>query len=438
LAHRRKLFPQPSPSALVGARADVLRGFASLGLLCLLGTCVACTSGQIGGEVIYSNPVDESFAACEVVSQVPVAADEPGLAFDLDATMAAVHGTRAVETLSWGETLPKSMSITPQAGRGTIQLEIEVIQNSAFELHRRAVVGMETAEASVCSPLLAFDAKVTVVTENTALAGTFAAIFVAQSPHLVTAAFEVVPGAERAMFEVDAGESAIGTARFELAWADGRLSGSLSGSLTSGETTSNFELARFPSDGCLDGNDLSPESALVGEAEALVSGLDHFELGWPNGTTTELELTPDFDLACLRSTTPLTVVLPIAYSAETADGGIDGSWDALAVVTFDDEGHAISTEVSRADVAVSLPGEFAADTGITGIAVDDEWPATFRLQLNDQVDDQPATGTLTVFESHPAVCESAPDGPTSDGGVTPGCSGEELIELGSASLVLAD
>ena len=445
MARWRKLLPPPSPPAPVGARSGVARPLAGLGLLCL-----ACATGQIGGEIDLSDPAAESFASCTVTAEVPMDVDDPSLDFDAESLLQELESLVSHEPLAWGSGLPETLVLTPAPGTTTIDVEIAPIDGSLRRLEREVPTATEPAGGSDaggpatdnaapnCGPLVAFDADVTLTAENGAFSDTFRAAFVIWSPELVTAAFEVMPGQLQGSFDLGiASGPANGQGRFELAWADGRLSGTLSGSAEDGNSASYAQLARFPAEGCVQGHDLPSTSTLAVRAEETISALDEFSLEWPEGTSTVLALSPDFGASCLTSIEPTTVLLPFRASAVSSDGGVDGDWDLAANVGFDADGEVAWVEVTRPDLAPVEAGAFVAATGISGISVESAARVTFNLELNDQVEDaEPAEGALTVFESRASACEE-PD-PAPDGAASPGCSGEELVPIGSAALTSVD
>jgi len=446
LARWRKLLPPPSPPVPVGARSGVARPLAGLGLLCL-----ACATGQIGGEIDLNEPSAETFASCTVTAEVPVDLDDPALDFDAESLLHELASVVSHEPLAWGSALPETLVLTPAPGTTTIDIEVAPIDDSLRRLEREAPTGAEADGneagsptkddvAPDCSPLVAFDADVTLTAENGAFSDTFRAMFVVWSPELVTTAFEVMPGQLDGTFDLGtASGPASGRGRFELAWADGRLSGNLSGSVEDGNSVSNAELARFPADGCLVGHDLPSTSTLAEKAEETVSALDEFSLEWPEGTSTLLSLSSDFGASCLTSIEPTTVLLPFRASAVSSDGGVDGEWDLAANVGFDAEGEVAWVEVTRPDLAPVEAEAFAEATGITGISVASTSRVTFNLELSDQVEDaEPAEGALTVFESRAGTCEEIPPDPAPDGSSSPGCSGEELVSIGRAALTSVD
>lgn len=442
-------FPPPlSPSVLVGAWTEGPRRFAALGLLCL-----SCTTGQTGGQVVEHDPSFETLAACDIVRHVPVEPDDADLPFDLEALIETVEGSSSTQTLDWGALLPEGNSLTPDPGLHSIEIEIRYVEGSAerVELEVPEAGGAEPASAGasgdnsevVCPPLLSFGAEITVITDSGAITDTFQATFIAHSAHLATAAFDLVPGEFEGDLTFDLeGESdeLLDRARIDLACADGTLSGRISANEEASEIVTTLEIGRFPSGGCDEGHDLASSSDFAARAQAAVSAMTELELTWPDGALTELSLAHEYNQACMVPWGTTTgVVLPLASSVSTADGGIDGRWSLTASVTFDDAGEAQWVDVARADVGVIEPGEFVTSTGITGLDVDPEMPATFSFQLSDQLDDElPASGTLTVLESHPAVCDLPPEEPTDGGGVAPGCSGDELVEIGTASLTQAN
>jgi len=454
LARWRNFPPPLSPSARAGAWADGSRHLAALGLLCL-----SCTSGQIGGEVGYGGDATlESLGSCDVVEEVPIDASEPDLPVDLASIIEALDGLEVTETMAWGSEVPASQTLRPESGSGSITVEIRYVEGSARQLEREvsddagpleaAGLGGATTDSALdeCLPLLAFDAEISVRTDNGALDDTFETMFVARSAYLATAAFVLEPGKFTGELELDVdGDTRddFSGGRFELAWADGQLSGRLSGGgSTSGDesVSSEFGLLRFPAGGCTEGHDLPASSTLVASAEDAVSGLEVFALTWPTADTTELSLTHELGHACLMPWgTTTMVVVPTTSQVESTDGGVDGVWDLEGTLSFDEQGEMTGIELGRSEFWAWEPADFAASTGITGIAVGTEWPATFSFQLSDVVGDEfSAQGTLTVLESHPIPCDTAPDAPSDGGGVAPGCAGDELVEIGTATLIQAD
>jgi len=451
LARWRRSLPPLSPSTPVGARADGPGRLAVLGLLCF-----SCTSGQIGGEVGHADPTTlETLGTCDVSREVGISEDDLSedavdAPFDLAALIDELDGFHVASTWAWGETLGERSMIEPPPGSSALEIDIRYVPGSTRLIEREpadlaadagAAGAPATDSANQCAPLWAFDAEVAVRTENGAIDDTFVVVFVAHSAHLATAAFDLTPGDFSGTFELDAdddGESDLGDTRFALAWADGRLSGQLTAQVESGDETSvgSLEVARFPKDGCSYGYDLPADSTLIARAEAALSELALFDLTWPDGTVTELSLLHDFGPSCLApSSTPPILAVDLTTAAESADGGIDGIWELTASVGFDTGDQAVFVELMRRDPASFEPGQFAAETGITGIPVGSDLAATFILQLSDTPSDaEPAQGSLSVLESRPASCDMTPEEPTDGGGVAPGCAGDELFEIGTATL----
>ena len=67
------------------------------------------------------------------------------------------------------------------------------------------------------------------------------------------------------------------------------------------------------------------------------------------------------------------------------------------------------------------------------------FPVTYTFTVSDDLGDSVAAqGTLSVLESRPIICDTPPDAPTDGGGVAPGCPGDELSEIGTATLTGGD
>lgn len=445
LARRRRSIPPLSPSTTrPGARSDGRRWRALLGLLCL-----SCASGQIGGEVGYNADASlETFGSCEAVSEERVDAGDPNLGFDVARLLARLDGASSRTTLAFGQGLPSSFTLTPEPGQSSVRVDIAVVPGSTRQIERApASDGTSTTNAApdeaddTCAPVLAFDAHVTFTLENGAIDGTFAAVFVASSADWATSAFDVKKDALGDAFTLDYdGEagSDLDLVRIQLAWVDGQLSGKLVGQVTGqrGEVSAVIDLAGFPADGCTFGHDLPADSDLTAGARDAVAALEHFELSWPNESTTELSLEHEFGQVCLTPRADVTeLTLATTAAARTADGKLDGVWSLAASVDFDQDGNAVSVELERAGALMYDPGAFAEQTGIQGIEVDPAVAATFVLRVHG--DTSPATGTLTVLESRPSACDLPPDEPADvpgAGGVEPGCAGQVLTEVGTATL----
>lgn len=406
----------------------------------------ACTSGQIGGEVGYGDATLETLGVCDVARETTVAPDDAELPFDLGALIAELDGLHAVESLAWGQSLAPSVVLAPEPATSSITVDIEYVAGSARRIDRERPEDLASSEtADECGPLLAFDAKLTISAENGAIDDEFLVVFAAHSPHLATAATDFEPREVDGAFELDLNGDTrddLQGARLQIAWADGQLSGSLSAHVSAEDeaVSTALEIARFPSDGCDAGYDLPADSPLTQNAQQTLSALDEFDLTWPDDATTQLTLTHEFGHACLTPWGETTaLVLDLTTTAISADGGIDGEWALLASISFDDEDEPTWVDVTRADTSTFEPDEFASETGITGITPSGDARATFTLQLTDDTtDERVADGMVVVFESRPAVCDPAPDEPTGGGGVAPGCAGDQLIEVDTAFLTLAE
>lgn len=448
MARRHRSIPPLSPSTRLGARAEGLRRLAALGLLCL-----SCTSGQIGGEVGNSEDATlDIFGSCEAVAEETVAADDAELEIDLDTLQSRLDGLRTSVSLSFGEELPSTFTLTPAPAVSSLDLDIAVVPDSTRRIERAAAEGVASDEESTsgtsddqadgdCEPLLAFDATVVLAADNGALEGTFDVVFVASSAHLATAAFDIASKDFGGSFALDYNDEPgndLTSVRVQLAWADGQLSGTIMGQVTSndGASSSTVDIATFPADGCLFGHDLPAGSTLAQGAKEAASSLDQFDLTWPDGSTTELAMSYELGRACLAPSGDLTAVtFPAATEVLSVDGGIDGVWNLTATVGVDAAGEVTGVHLSRAEMLSYEAGTFEEQTGISGIEVDPEITTSFAVEILAENSGEPATGTITVFESQPASCDTPPpEVPSGGGGVEPGCAGDQLTEVARATL----
>jgi hypothetical protein len=447
LVRRHRSIPPLSPSTRLGARAEGLRRLAALGLLCL-----SCASGQIGGEVGHNADATlEVFGSCDAVGEERVEADDPSLEIDLDELQSRLDGLDATVSLAFGLELPATFTLTPAPSTTDLDLDIAIVPNSARRIEREIsdeAVGAEEGSSGTdaeddgaCAPLLAFDATVALAAENGALEGTFDVVFVASSAHLATAAFDIESKDFGGSFALDYNDEPgndLTSVRVQLAWADGQLSGSIMGQVASndGASSSVVDIAAFPADGCLFGHDLPADSTLAESAREAASSLDQFDLTWPDGATTDLTLSYDLGRACLAPSFDITTVtIPATTDVLSADGGIDGVWNLTATVGIDEAGDVTSVYLERAAMLSYEAGTFAEQTGISGIEVDPEIVTSFALEIHEESRGAPASGTITVFESQPALCDTPPpEAPTGGGGVEPGCAGDQLTEVATATL----
>lgn len=447
MARRHRSIPPLSPSTRLGARAEGLRRLAALGLLCL-----SCTSGQIGGEVGHNADATlETFGSCDAVGEERVEEDDPNLEIDLEELQSRLDGLDARVSLAFGLELPSAFTLTPAPSTTELDLDIAVVPNSARRIEREIsddAIGAEEGssgtndqDAGACPPLLAFDATVALAADNGALEGTFDIVFVASSAHLATAAFDIDSkdfGGSFALDYDDEPGNDLTSVRVQLAWADGQLSGTIMGQVTSndGASSSVVDIASFPADRCPFGHDLPADSTLAQSAKEAVSSLDQFYLTWPDGSTTELTMSYDLGRACLAPSGDMTAVtFPAATEVLSVDGGIDGAWNLTATVGVDEAGEVTTVYVSRAEMLSYEAGTFAEQTGISGIEVDPEITTSFAVEILAESPGVPATGTITVLESQPASCDTPPpEVPTGGGGVEPGCAGDQLTEVARATL----
>ncbi len=448
---------------------SLLIGAMSIGVM-----SAGCTTGQIGGEVGADE--NDGTDSCEVVGTNSVVGSETtNLGFSANEIIDQVVGTHQTG-LAWAqsESLDELM-VTPEAGESAVTLDIVVDDSSARLLDRepRSIVGdgegLTTASA-YCPDTLAFDAAVTITSENGAFDDTFEVTFFARSSLLATATIELHPEQTAGRFDVvpkdDDGDTTV-SSQLQLAIAAGAPSGKIVANV---ETETEDAIAQaqlivgtFPDqeeDGCDQGYLLDSDSPTVQAARSAVASLSDFTMTYSDDSSTALTLSHDLGVACLRTNDAESrIAFKTVTAAQAEDGSIDGTWQLDASVTFAGLEEPHQVEVFRHDYLLNTyaPGTFAEQSGITAIGIDEDLEGSFSFSVSDELDDDiSATGELTVMEITPVNCNETQDGeqgsgssgaasgadggadplaPPEEGGGGGGCHGDSIVrEVGGATL----
>ncbi|HSC86257.1 MAG TPA: hypothetical protein VLC09_03265 [Polyangiaceae bacterium] len=433
---------------------SALVGSALLGAL-------ACTNGQIGGEIGVDGDGEAAAEGCEERSRTALADDETTALGVSYATLADELRGAHTANLAWAATLrgasASGVSLTPAAGDSDITLDIQPIAGSGawVDMAVESNDGAEGAliDGSECADELRLRAIVRVTSANGAFDDEFEVELRAASPDLVRGAIALEPGELEGTFAVsaDAGRSAVQTT-LDFGLVHGSVSGSISGFLESESegavSAGGVEYGHFPLEACADGVGyvVDPSSDFGERVLALLEGTRELTLDWRDGSETtafHFDAQAAGPLCYGGLVGPSRLVVPMTASAQSDDGRVDGTWSLEGQVELDATGQPAHGTVLRqawlaSDYAVE---DFVAATGIDGVAFDGESRATFSFSLDEDVGG-PESGQLSVLatNSEPCMAEEVEpsEGDAGDPSGSPGCAGVDWSELVQATLAPAE
>jgi hypothetical protein len=335
------------------------------------------------------------------------------------------------------------MHVTIEVIEGSTKLlDVEVAKSDGLE------GGALFAPLGDCRDLLSVDANVTLQAENGAFDDTFPATFVLDSMNLARTVIPLTLGELEGSFDAspppDHPNAEITQVSVSLNVTPQLVSGEISGGLeeTDGQVASyaGLTFGKFPAENsCSAGVPLAKEGSLFSEASAAAMALRDFDLTWADGEMTTVSLDTEVLGACYDAIDDPTVILSANTHVLSADGSLDGSWDLEAQVTMNAQGEPTKVTLLRQAYLANIyeAGSFEVQTGISKFPLDPTLEATFSFSVTDDLsDDLPASGEITVMEVTPADCTSQePAEPSAGGGASPGCAGNQVEEIGGATLL---
>jgi hypothetical protein len=433
------------------------------GLALLVGACQSDNGGQTGdfsGQDGEGGPTTGN--GCKDTETPIDAADESQLGFSADDVLAFV--TQGFEApLAWKPI--DAISYGPESGSGTLTLNATGSGEVWYVTSAPEEDGEEGGPAIgvLCPPpRLRIGVNVELGSEGGALDESFATKVDASSPRFASLShsfdFEALSGS-LAIESVTPPEGKLGKLALSATLSPAGMTGSLGTTLevTYGDPddpngavsqSAGLIFAAWPESAACPADQQGIAGIPVTlEAEALgLSGADALEsyngstpvtLSWNGGGESELTLSAtSAGDGCVRPNpyafsgeAEATVSYPITLQAATADGKLEGTYEATMTTSPELEGDA-----QRVVIEVNLPLELdeLAESGLQGITLPDGLHRLF-FTLSSEVEDGAAHGLLRLNGLTDPPCVTDPPEPDPGGMSAPGCEGTHVDELASAT-----